>query len=244
MKKKVCITNDSGILEIRGNNQESALFVNETPIQYTWFAEIGSTWRYHIAHGIHERTWGESLYISEILKHGAKTELQFNDIINYYSKFLKTGEYQFGLYDLHEHYEMIMLPEEEEYQSFDYYGGFPDIIPTQKTFNDKTVESYKELIQNNATPTMVIFHVIESAILFILDGHHKFLAYGQLRKKPRAIVITNLKTTTMTSEQAIKLAEKMNCEKENYHNSIKSEKKNHYFDFKLDLEKTYDDINE
>ena len=177
-------------------------------------------------------------------KHGAKTELQFNDIINYYSKFLKTGEYQFGLYDLHEHYEMIMLPEEEGYQSFDYYGGFPDIIPTQKTFNDKTVESYKELIQNNATPTMVIFHVIESAILFILDGHHKFLAYGQLRKKPRAIVITNLKTTTMTSEQAIKLAEKMNCEKENYHNSIKSEKKNHYFDFKLDLEKTYDDINE
>jgi hypothetical protein len=244
MKKKIDISNKYGIIDIKGDNQESVLYLNSLPIQYTWYAEVGSTWRYHIAKGVNERSWAESILASEILKNGIGSKNEFDDLVEYYSQFLKSGQYEFGIYDLHEHYDLIHLPEEDEFQAFDYYGGCPDMIPTQKTYQDETINEYKQIIQNGIKPTMVIFHVAQSHILFILDGHHKFIAYGQLKMKPRALIISKLNSSTLSIEQSINMAKKMECNNEDYLKWIKSEKTNKYFDFKLDLEKDYEYINE
>jgi len=244
MKKKIDISNKFGIIDIKGDNQESVLYLNGLPIQYTWYAEIGSTWRYHIAKGVNERSWAESSIASEMLKNGVATTTEFDALVDYYSQFLKTGQYEFGTYDLHEHYGLIHLPEGDNFQSFDYYGGCPDIIPTQCKYDDLIINEYKQSIKQGLRPTMVIFHVAKSHILFILDGHHKFLAYGQLKIKPRAIIISKLNSSTMSIEQSLKMASKLECNKENYLNWIKNEKKNKYFDFQLDLEKDYEYINE
>lgn len=243
MKKKVEISNKYGIIDIKGDNQESVLYLNSLPIQYTWFAEIGSTWRYHIAKGVNERSWAESNHSSEILKNGIESEKEFDHLVEYYSRFLKTGEYEFGVYDIHEYYDLIHIPEGEKFQSFDYYGGSPDLIPTQCKFEDQIINDYIQLIKTGIRPSIVIFHVAKSHILFILDGHHKFLAYGQLKMKPRALIISKLNSSTLSIEQSLKLAEKLECNKENYLNCIKNEKRDKYFNMKLDLEKVYKRLN-
>ncbi|MCB0606017.1 MAG: hypothetical protein KDC25_14200, partial [Saprospiraceae bacterium] len=99
-------------------------------------------------------------------------------------------------------------------------------------------------IKQGLRPTMVIFHVAKSHLLFILDGHHKFIAYGQLKMKPRALIISKLNSSTMSIEQSLKMASKLECNKESYLNWIKNEKENKYFDLQLDLEKDYEYINE
>lgn len=243
MRKKIDISNKYGIIDIKGDNQESVLYLNSLPIQYTWYAEVGSTWRYHIAKGVDKRSWGESMFASEILKKGITSKTEFDNLVYYYSQFLKTGQYEFGIYDLHEHYDLIQLPEGNEFQSFDYYGGCPDLIPTQDHYQGETIIEYKQIIQNGIKPTMVIFHVAESHILFILDGHHKFLAYGQLKLKPRAMIISKLNSTILSIDQSIRMAKEMQCSKEAYLKQIQSEKSNKYFDFKLNLEKEYEYIN-
>ena len=164
MKKRIEILNKYGIIDIKGDNQESVLYLNNLPIQYTWYAEIGSTWRYHIAKGVNERSWAESRFSSDILRNGISSETEFQDIVGYYSQFLKTGRYEFGMYDLHEHYDLIHLPEGKGYQSFDYYGGCPDIIPTQSKYSDDTINEYKQVIESGVKPVMVIFHVAQSHV--------------------------------------------------------------------------------
>jgi hypothetical protein len=242
MKKKIEISNKFGIIDIKGDNQESVLYLNSLPIQYTWFAEIGSTWRYHIAKGVDIRSWAEANYSSEILRNGIDSETEFDHLVEYYSQFLKTGEYEFGVYDIHEYYDLIHIPEGDKFQSFDYYGGCPDLIPTQSKFEDQIINDYKQLIKEGVKPSMVIFHISNSHILFILDGHHKFLAYGQLKIKPRALIISKLNSSTISLDQSLKMAEKLECNKENYLNWIKNETRDKYYNMKLDLEKEYEQV--
>ena len=244
MKKKVDILNNYGIIDIKGDYQESVLYLNSLPIQFNWFAEVGTTWRYHIAKGVDERSWAESIKASEILKNGVTLINEFDYLVDYYSQFLKTGQYEFGLYNLNDHYGFVHLPKGNEFQSFDYYGGLPDLIPTQNYYSDQKVNEYKQLIQIGSKPVMVIFHVVESHILFILDGHHKFLAYGQLNIKPKALIISKLNSSALSIDQSLKMANKMNCNLDNYLESIKTEKKNRYYDLRFDIGKDFEYINE
>ena len=49
MKKIIENPGKNTVIHITGNPQESILYLNDRPIQYSWYAEAGSTWRYHIA---------------------------------------------------------------------------------------------------------------------------------------------------------------------------------------------------
>ena len=51
MKHRIETFGKNGVLEIIGNPQETIVFLLDRPIQYSWYAEIGSTHRYHIAQG-------------------------------------------------------------------------------------------------------------------------------------------------------------------------------------------------
>ncbi len=78
-------------------------------------------------------------------------------------------------------------------------------------------------------------------MFYILDGHHKFCAYGKANIKPHAIIITKLGNKYKSIEETIELAKSMNCTNKKYIKWMKREKKNlsYYKDKKLDLEKTF-----
>ena len=166
----------NGVLEIVGNPQETILYLKDRPIQYSWYAEVGSTWRYHIAQGLKNQAVKLNHGIEESLKRGIKNEGDFLAISEYFNQFFKYGTYEYGYFEMPKDVNWIEIPEKEEYESFDYYGGCVDISPTQNSIDDKLVESYKEQILRGSRPVIVLLHVENSWMFHILDGHHKFCA--------------------------------------------------------------------
>lgn len=86
---------------------------------------------------------------------------------------------------------------------------------------------------------MVIFRNKDSHTQFILDGHHKFLGYQKTKIPPRAIIITKLNPTSLSVQDSLKVLKKMESTNPDYPIKLKEEKKNSFFDLKLDIEKCY-----
>ncbi|MCP3929988.1 MAG: hypothetical protein GY705_12915, partial [Bacteroidetes bacterium] len=172
MKRKIETYGKNGVLEIIGNPQETVLYLRDRPIQYSWFAEVGSTWRYHIAQGLNKQAVELNQSIEDLLKRGIENEGDFLSITEYFNKFFKYGAYEYGYYELFEDVSWVEIPEDEEYKSFDYYGGCVDISPTQNSINPKIVEDYKERILRGSRPVIILLHIENSWMFYILDGHH------------------------------------------------------------------------
>lgn len=231
----------NGVLEIIGNPQETMLFLNDKPIQYSWYAEIGTTWRYHIARGLKKKAIPLSYNIEGSLKSEIKNEDDFRNVAKYFVNFLKYGTYEYGYYEMFKELNWIEIPEDEEYSNFDYYGGCLDISPTQNAINTKLVEEYKEQILKGVRPIIILIHVENSWMFHILDGHHKFCAYGRAKVKPHAIIITKIGNEYKSVESTIELAKKMNCTIKKYIDCMRDEKANlkYYKSQKIDLEKEF-----
>ena len=244
MKRTLETYGKEGVIEIQGNPQETILYLKDKPIQYSWLAEVGSTWRYHIAQGLNNPIVKLHNGITEMLKRGISNEGEFLAITEFFIQFFKYGKYEFGHYKLFDDISWIDIPETENYKSFDYYGGCFDIAPTQNSIDDKLVEEYKEEILRGARPTMVILHVENSFKFFILDGHHKFLAYQKAKIDANSIVISKLGNEYKSTEETKRIAKQMKCDKQEYYKWMESEKSNleHYKKGEMDLNKIFTEI--
>ncbi|WNJ18248.1 hypothetical protein [Pontibacter sp. G13] len=238
MKRRIQTYGKNGVLEIVGNPQETILYLKSRPIQYSWYAEVGSTWRFHIAQGLKKQVVRLYSRIEETLQRGIGNEGDFLAITEYFNQFLCYGTYEFGYYELCEDLTWVDVPESEEYESYDYYGGSVGISPTQNFIDDKIVENYKEQILRGSRPVLVLLHVENSWMFYILDGHHKFLAYRRAKVKPHAIIITKVGNEYRSISNTLELAGKMGCTKQGYLNWMSKEKKNleYYKNQTLDLE--------
>lgn len=224
MKYEKEIYGKNGIIRISGNAQETMLFLKNEPIHYSWFAEIGSTWRYHIAKGIAEKDIQRNVEIDTIVNEGISNEEEFLAVCEYYSNFLNYGHYEFGQYELSTGIYMTYIPNAENYVSYDYYGGCEDFTPTQRYLNERIVENYKTQILRGSKPSMILIHVENSHMFFILDGHHKFIAYGKAQQIPNALIITKKGNEYKSIDYTTKLAKRMDCDNSNYFQRMKSEK--------------------
>lgn len=241
MKREVETYGQNGVIAIEGNAQESILYLRDKPIQYSWLAEIGSTWRYHIAQGLNKQSVTLNREIERILKTGIQNEGDFLGITEYFINFLKYGKYEFGYFELFEDLSWVEIPKDENYNSFDYYGGSFDISPTQNKIDNQLVEVYKENILKGSKPSMIIIHVENSHMFYILDGHHKFKAYKQANKKPHAILITKIGNKDRSAKESIDLAKSMSCTNKDYLKRIEDEKLNmdYYTNKKMNIDQVF-----
>ena len=241
MKRIIETYGKNGVLEIIGNPQETILYLRDKPIQYSWYAEVGSTWRYHIAQGLNKQAVKLNNRIEDLLKIEIENETDFIATTEYFNKFFKYGKYEYGYFEMFKDLNWIEIPEDENYKSFDYYGGSVAISPTQNSIDDELVKDYKEQILRGKRPVIVLLHVENSWMFYIIDGHHKFCAYGKANIAPHAIIITKLENKYKSTEETIELAKRMNCTNQEYLKWMKQEKKNlkYYKKKKLDLEKTF-----
>jgi len=182
MKEIVNIEKGKGTLEIKGGKYDSALFLNGDLIQFTFLREIGSTWRYQIAKGIKESELISEQKFSNFVKYGFLTSEALSSQFEFILSCLTVGEYEIELTEIDSDTGVVEIHENVDgYYNSDTYGGMTEIIETQSEFNENVVDEYIELIKKGNEPILILLKVKGSENTFIIDGHHKFTAYGRLK---------------------------------------------------------------
>ena len=85
------------------------------------------------------------------------------------------------------------------------YGGGPTFVQTQLKVNKDTLKEYKKAIQGGIRPIAVLLQVENDSISYILDGHHKLLAYKELGIEPKILMVTKLQSTEFNYDNGIKI---------------------------------------
>ena len=230
----------NGVLEIVGNPQESILYFKGKPIHYQWYAEVGTTWRYHIAQGLTRQAVQTNHRIRQILKEGIQHEGDFVEAATYFLDFLAYGTYSFGYYELPLDVHMEMVSQ-ASFESSDTYGGTIMVAATQYGMDSDTLANYKESILRGKRPTMVWLHVEGSWMFYMLDGHHKKIAYTQANIPSHVLIITKQGNVYKSVEEGLALAQKMDCNKVHYLDKVKEGKQDldRYQKQALDLDEAF-----
>lgn len=204
MKETIHIENPEGLLRLKGDENDSILYLNKIPIQFTWIREIGSTWRYQISKSIEESDLIKDYKFRQFVRFGYLTSCSISQQFDYLIKLLYSSEYELTIDYLSKDIGLIEgTAESDGYYSFDTYGGLDDIIETQSAYDENTINEYIESIGKGIEPIMVVLTSTDSKNKFILDGHHKFIAYSRMQKNPRALIIKQLNTELIEKEEHI-----------------------------------------
>jgi len=217
MRETVHIENPKGVLRLKGDKYDSILYLKEIPIQFTWIREIGSTWRYQIAKSVNESDLIQDNSFRHFVKFGNLTVDSLAQQFDYILKMLSSGKYDLSIDYLSHDLDLVeSVSESRGYYSFDTYGGLEDIIETQSYYNKDLIDDYIKLIQKGTEPVIIVLTSLNSKNRFILDGHHKFIAYSRLKKNPRALIITQLDSDKIDNDEAMNIFDISNCKNQDY----------------------------
>lgn len=199
MIEEISVERSGGSIELLGGKYESALLLNGELIQFTFLREIGSTWRYQIAKNLSENDIVEDIRFRNFIKYGflqsGSLESQFSYVIDK----LAIGKYRLEITYIDTGIDLLepcltslnSIPK-SNYFHFDTYGGLVEVIGTQQHVEESIIEEYTELIKKNIEPIAIIISTADAYNTFLLDGHHKFLAYSRLKRPVRVLRITKL----------------------------------------------------
>lgn len=191
--------------------------MNGELIQFTFLREIGSTWRYQIAKGIKNSDIIGELSFSNFVKYGFLTSEPLSKQFDYILNCLTDGKYQVELTEIDSDIGIVEIDESDDgYYYSDTYGGMIEIIETQSEFEGKIVDEYLEIIEKGNEPITILLKSKDSENTFLIDGHHKFSAYGRLKKNAKCLLITKLDCETIDKEEGISLIEKTNIRNNEY----------------------------
>ena len=216
---------EQSVLRIVGNPRESVLYLQDVPIHYSWYAEVGSTWRYHLARGSEKQAIEIHRGMQEMMRRGIGNEGDFFAISEYFNSFLAAGDYECGYYQLGTGLGVIECPEATGCHAWDGYGGLMELAETQGHFDEELAHEYKEAILKGGRPVIVLLHVENSEMFFILDGHHKNAGYSLAGIAPFAVIITKLGKQELSLVEARSLAQEMECSRRDYLDTLEREKK-------------------
>jgi hypothetical protein len=242
MKRRIETYGKNGVLEIIGNPLESILFMRGIPIQYSWYAERGTTMRYHLVKGIEKGALHLTSRMDDSLKRGIKSESDFMTISDYFNQLFLFGTYEYGCYEVGSNgASFVLFPESNGYSGFESYGGMLEYTATQSSICDDIVDNYKEQILRGSRPIVVLLHVENSWMFYVIDGHHKLSAYRKANIEAHAMIITKIGNEYKSLDETIELAKSMNCTNMEYLNWMKKEKEDlsYYRSQTLDLDKTF-----
>ena len=206
MKETIELKHKNRPLKINGGKYDSVLYLNNTPIQFTFLREIGSTWRYQIVKGISEKDLIKNEKYSNFVKFGILTNENLFDQFEYILSILDEGKYNIELITLENDIETLEInTNQKDYYSIDIYGGIKEIIETQSSFNEQIVKQYIDLIKNSYKPIAILLKTENSENTFIIDGHHKLCAYSRLEAEAKCLMITKLNSETIDEQKGIEI---------------------------------------
>ena len=206
MKERIHISPPGGPIDILGQKTDSSLLIDEVPYQFTFLREIGSTWRYQIAKSINELDLLEDRSFSNKMKYGFVEDGSLSDSFKYILDLLAPGEYELELTTIDHEIELLEIWDDNgSYNQTDTYGGMVEIIATQSYFDEQVINEYEGLINEGNAPVMVLFTADTIDDNYLIDGHHKFVAWSRLKKDARALQITRIKPAKIKKNLGLQL---------------------------------------
>ena len=199
MIEEINIECPGGPIQLLGGKYESALLLNGELIQFTFLREVGSTWRYQIAKNTTETDIIADNQFRNFVKYGFLQADSIQSQFAYIIDKLAIGRYRLAIEYVDTGIELIEpcltsqnFTPRSDYFHFDTYGGLVEVIATQLLTDENIIEEYIELIKKNIEPIAVVISTEDAYNTFLLDGHHKFIAYSRLKRPVRVLRIVKL----------------------------------------------------
>lgn len=209
MKEKINIVENNGSLKLIGGKNDSALYLNNEIIQFTYLREIGSTWRYQVAKGIQKNDIIKENSFSNFVKHGYITSDSLSKQFSYILSILANGVYELEIIDLNNKIDVVEIDRTKNgYYENDEYGGIVGIIETQNCFDNTIVDNYVDIIKNGSKPIAILLKIKDSNNTFIIDGHHKIVAYNKLNQKAKCLLITKINSEEIDIKKGLEILDK------------------------------------
>lgn len=206
IKMTVNIENGENIIDILSDGFVTCLKLRK-PVAVDWYDCAGSAGKYFACTTDYEPI---AKQFNEILISGSDEE-----ILNSISEFLKlfsSGQYSIFVdrnkrseYELHYKYGKDENPEKHLYSYYNPSGENLMFTQSKNKINNEVIKHYEKLILNGVRPKAVLFQAFFSdsgtyddgskwmssvdSPMFILDGHHKLLAYKNLDIDPEFVLI-------------------------------------------------------
>lgn len=196
------ITNGQDIIDIVSDGFVTCLKIRE-PIAIDWYDCAGSAGKYFAFTSNFEPI---AKSFNEVLVNGNDSQV-LNSIAEFLQLFA-SGKYKVSVdrykryyYDLHYEYQQI---DNSFFYNYHYYNPGGDNAMFTQTFskiNENTLAYYEKIILDGVRPKAVLFQAIFQeeensnwnsfdSPMYILDGHHKLLAYKNLKIDPELILIS------------------------------------------------------
>ncbi len=192
------IKNGKGIIRLRHRNEfnQQVFYIKNDAIALDVHDGGGTMGRYFFLSGNINR----NIVIEDInraMNNGEVSDLnEISDIIPSLLELFENGFYKISLGDFWRMFQRYVLM----HIDFDHYYPPESLIcftQSETTINNARIEYYKRIIESGKRPIVILTDAEYSegnqlleTHFFIVDGHHKILAYNQLGIEPRVLSIT------------------------------------------------------
>lgn len=195
-----------GVLDVRGDDFDTALLVGGHIVAYQWCDCQGSVGQYLV-----RSTSIDSAAAVLAFRHSVVSEVpadvslasHFAEIVN----LLADGTYSLQLEDLPAETDVAELEVRQgsALACTNYYAGFRSLVATQPDdeHSSAAVREHLHAIQQGARPTVVTLSAGDALSEFILDGHHKIKAYREASVPIRSLSIFRLDSEQVGLDEAL-----------------------------------------
>lgn len=193
-KFQVC----DGIGLFKFGKNDSLLFNNQ-PITAAGVADEPTLVYYFIIAGYERQKQIEiTSHINSLVQNKLNDNLDIVKVFEAIINLLPNGSYQYEYFDLTVGHTLVCHNESDREKKPSFYGGicdenYSELFFTQKldVINFETVKFYKDQISNGKRPVIITLRNYPG-FEYILDGHHKILAYNELTITPHILRFQNL----------------------------------------------------
>jgi hypothetical protein len=198
------LSQSKGILHLKGNSNQSVLYVKKQARAITFYVYGNTIWQYYAGREIHEELLPNFYQYEEIVNQGKidlqqPLAMQFEPVL----ALLTNGYYELQYKEWHTIKIFSTFSRKATTCDTDFYPFGNEILATQTHLDKFTVENYKTQIRSGKRPITVLLHHKEADHYFIIDGHHKLHAYKELEIKPFILLISKLDCKDISKQESI-----------------------------------------
>ncbi|QDS99237.1 hypothetical protein [Adhaeretor mobilis] len=196
------ITGGNGILELQGDDFDTALLFNEKPVSMNWCDCHGSVGQYMLNCDNQIEAAERLAAIRTILSGFMSEDVSLAEQLDPLIKLFRDGPYRCRFFTPE---EWSLMPAGGQVQeAYPYPDNF--LLETRflTSLNAQTIEKHKRSIQGGRRPIAIVATTGDAYLQHVVDGHHKLHAYKALEVLPSLIEITALEPMPIAKRTASK----------------------------------------